>query len=261
LQVLNLINAITMPISDLTYQVEFEVRAYEIDRHKRMSVPALARLMQEAALQNVIHLGLSVWDLEPQGISWVLMRKQLCVERLPLLGERIRIETCPSGFERLFTYRDYRVFDAAGKLIAHSASTWMLMDTRTRRLAPIPDFILSLASRMVPPAQHLPRPEGKLPAFGAADFARSFEVNWHDLDFNEHLNNTIYIRWMLDALPREVLQSGRFQQMDLLYRAEAQWQEAVRAETQALGGGAFLHRLLREQDGKELAAAQTQWRL
>ncbi len=247
--------------SSLAYQVEYEVRAYEIDSHKRMAVPSLARLMQEAAMQNVIALGLSVWDLEPQGISWVLMRKQLRIQRLPVLGERIRIETYPAGFERFFTYRDYRVFDAEGRLLAHSASTWLLMDTRTRRLAPIPDFILQLAGEMPAPERCLPRPEGKLPPFRQADYSLRFEVNWHDLDFNEHLNNTLYIKWMLDALPLEVLQKGLFQQMEIFYRAEGQWQDEVWAEVQVLGAGAFLHRLLRKRDAKELAIAKTEWKL
>lgn len=61
--------------TDLLYTQNYLVRAYEIDAQQRMTVPALSRLMQEAALQNVIQIGMSYWDLEPHHISWVLTRQ------------------------------------------------------------------------------------------------------------------------------------------------------------------------------------------
>ena len=246
-------------IPEIGYKRHYEVRTYEIDSRKRMTVPALARLMQEAAMQNVIRLGLSVWDLEPQHISWVLMRKQISVVRMPVLGERILIATYPSGFERLFTYRDYKVFDDSGQLLAASSSTWILMDMHSRRLAPIPAFILEYHNQMPPTEDCLPRPGGKLTPFGTATFSKQFEVNWHDLDFNEHLNNTLYIKWMLEPMPIDVLNSCQLLQLDISYRAESQLQDIVLAQVQPLDDGAFLHRLLRQSDGKELAVAKTAW--
>lgn len=249
-----------MQVPPIGFQDHFEVRAYEIDSRKRMTIPALARLMQEAAMQNVIRIKLSVWDLEPEHISWVLMRKQLRVHRLPGLGERIRVTTYPAGFERLFTYRDYKVFSEEGELLAASSSTWLLMDTRSRSMAPIPERILELQKQIPPPEECLPRPGGRLPRFGEAHSTKNFEVNWHDLDFNEHLNNTLYIQWMLEPLPGPVLEDGCLRQLDINYRAECQWQDHVRAEVQRLEKeGHFLHRLVRAEDGKELAVARTEW--
>ena len=45
--------------TDLLYTQDYNVRAYEIDTDQRMTIPALSRLMQEAALQNVIQIGMS----------------------------------------------------------------------------------------------------------------------------------------------------------------------------------------------------------
>lgn len=248
-----------MPVPPIGYQSNYEVRTYEIDSRKRMTIPALARLMQEAAMQNVIELKLSVWDLEPHCLSWVLMRKQLQVSRLPVLGERILVTTYPAGFERLFTYRDYRVLSEQGELLAASSSTWLLMDTQSRSMAPIPEHILAFRDKMPPPEECLPRPGGRLPRFEEAHSAKNFEVNWHDLDFNEHLNNTLYIQWLLEPLPRERLEGGRLRRLDINYRAECHWQDQVRAEVQHLEGQQYLHRLVRAEDGKELAVARTEW--
>jgi medium-chain acyl-[acyl-carrier-protein] hydrolase len=243
----------------LGYTEAFTIRTYEIDSHKKATPAALVRLMQEAAMQNVLRLKLSVWDLEPHQISWVLMRLHLHINRLPRLGEEIRILTYPAGFEKVFTHRDYKVFDQDNNLIAYSSTTWLLMDTHTRRMARIPDFILKYNDQIPPEADYLPHPTDHLPKIECIDRCKTYEVNWHDLDFNMHLNNTLYIQWMLEAVTDQVLQSGYLKELDILFRMEARWKEMIHSELQEVDTQTFLHRLVRTADGKELASMQTKW--
>ncbi|MCB0622180.1 MAG: hypothetical protein KDC41_26495, partial [Saprospiraceae bacterium] len=60
---------------------EYQIRTYEIDSRKQATVTALVKLMHETAMQNVIDMKLSVWDLEPRQISWVLMKKYVNIDR------------------------------------------------------------------------------------------------------------------------------------------------------------------------------------
>jgi acyl-ACP thioesterase len=247
-------------LPDIGFEDQFVIRTYEIDNRKLATVPALTRLLHEAAMQNVLALKLSVWDLEPQGISWVLMRQQVAIERYPKLGETIRVQTYPAGFEKFFTYRDYRVWDAQGKEIASSSSTWLLMDTAARRMVRIPDFIKEFQQEMPAVADCLPRPAGKLPRFHSPKHQADFRVGWHDLDFNMHLNNTFYITWMLEALPESLLQNGFIRQIDIQFKSEALKNQVIHSEAEQLEANKYLHRLIREGDQKELAIAQTIWK-
>lgn len=81
-------NTPTAPLHEEVYII----RTYEIDHRRQMTIPALVRLLQETAMQHVLKLKLSVWDLEPERVAWVLMRLQLEVKRLPILNERITIK-------------------------------------------------------------------------------------------------------------------------------------------------------------------------
>jgi acyl-ACP thioesterase len=245
--------------TDLLYTQNYLVRAYEIDAQQRMTVPALSRLMQEAALQNVIQIGMSYWDLEPHHISWVLTRQQMEVKRLPDLNEPIRIHTYPAGFLRAFALRDFWVETQEGEPIAQSASTWLLMDTRTRRMANPPDFVLAFNERMPPREQCLPRISGQMKKLEAPDFQEDYTVHWHDLDFNQHLNNTLYIQWMLDPVPAAVLAERQLTFLDIEYRAEGQLADALQSEVQEIEAGVYCHRILRPADGKVLANAYTRW--
>lgn len=245
--------------TDLLYTQDYKVRAYEIDAQQRMTVPALSRLMQEAALQNVIQIGMSYWDLQAHHISWVLTRQQISVQRLPELNEPIRIHTYPAGFLRAFALRDFWVETQAGESLAHSASTWLLMDTRTRRMASPPDFVLAFNDRMPPRDQCLPRITGQLEKLDAANYTADYTVHWHDLDFNQHLNNTLYIQWMLDPVPSTVLAKQQLTFLDIEYRAESQLADLLQSQVQVTETEAYCHRILRPADGKVLANAFTRW--
>ncbi|WP_170254695.1 acyl-[acyl-carrier-protein] thioesterase [Phaeodactylibacter luteus] len=245
--------------SDLLYTHTYQVRAYEIDAQQRMTLPALSRLMQEAALQNVIEIGMSYWDLAPYHISWVLTRQQIEVQRLPNLNEHIRIHTYPAGFLKAFALRDFWVETLDGEPLAHSASTWLLMDTRSRKMANPPDFVLAFNRRMPPKEQCLPRISGQLDKLGAVGHQESYTVHWHDLDFNRHLNNTLYIQWMLDPVPETVLAERQMRFLDIEYRAEGQLADVLQSEVEEAAIGTYRHRILRPADGKVLANAFTRW--
>lgn len=242
------------------YQEDFRIRTFEIDSAKNATLPTIVQLMQEAAMQNVIDIKLSIWDLEPHKISWVLTRKNMSINRLPILGEKIKIITYPAGFEKFFTYRDYKVFAENGDLLCQSASTWILMNIEKRRMTRIPDFIKELVKKMEPNAQiGLPRPNLKLDfKFEKEDFTKQFEVNYFDLDFNNHLSNVTYLKWMLEAIPSEFLLNNQIKKIDVLYRAECRLGEIVTSAVQQIEENIFIHRLSSSK-GKELMLAKTKW--
>jgi acyl-CoA thioesterase FadM len=123
----------------------YAIRTFEIDCNQQLTVPALVRLMQETAMQQVLELNISVWDLEQYSLAWVLIRKRIDIERLPILGEKISIHSYPTGADRVFTYRDFRVYDEAGLEIASACTTWLLMNTETRQMSRIPAELLACA--------------------------------------------------------------------------------------------------------------------
>ncbi|MEM9821788.1 MAG: acyl-ACP thioesterase domain-containing protein, partial [Bacteroidota bacterium] len=229
------------PLRYIRYRETYKVRTYEVDSNKQITIPALLTLMQETAMQQVIKMKVSLWDLEALNMSWVMMRMQLKIHRLPQLGEELIITTNPAGFEKLLTYRDYRVYDHNEKLIATAASTWLMMDTQKRRMTRIPEYILEYT----PPPDHplLPRPLNKLPLIETPFTEKKhWEVNWHDLDFNEHLSNVNYIKWIVETMEDEYLRKRQLKQLDLIFRAESLWKDEVLGLIQATEEHTFRHR-------------------
>ena len=166
----------TLSHTDISFQDEYIIKAYDIDMHKNASPLALLKLMHETAMQNVMKLNISVWDLEPLHLSWVLMRQYVHFDRLPKLGKKIQILTYPAGFQKVMTYRDYKVVDEQGALIIHSSSTWLLMDTQKRTLTNIPPAILALKKDIPPSETCLPRANFKLAQVKTPTMSKHYEV-------------------------------------------------------------------------------------
>ena len=240
----------------------FSIRAYAVDAQKQVHVPALLQLMHETAMQHVLDLKLSVWDLEPQNLAWVLTRLQVKIHQLPVLGQKIKIVTNPAGFEKIRTFRDYRVFSEDGQLLASAVSLWFLMHTKTRRLARVPADIKQTIEDCIANIQDfLPKPYTKPPVFPEATLQRSFQVNYHDLDFNEHLNNIHYAKWLLDILPADFQRQHKLEQLDLFYKLECVLDDQILGEVGPSSSEdlSFHHRLVKND--QEVASAQSLWGL
>ena len=212
----------------------------------------------ETAMRHVLKLKLSVLELEPRGLAWVLMRQRLRIVGYPSLGASMSVLTHPSGFEKLFTYRDFHLMDENGNLLATLSTTWLLLDIKTRRMTGIPSDI----REQIAPSNafdHLPRPVSKLERFERIDHEINFRVGWQHLDFNGHMNNIFYVGWLLEAVPDEILMHHRIKEMDLIYKAESIWKDEISSRVQDMGDGSYLHQMVRLSDGKELMLARSVW--
>ena len=91
----------------MKYSGNYTIRTNEITKDKTLSVPSMLMLMQEASMQNVIELKASVWDMEKDDMSWVLL---INIFRYPVLGDVVTVVTYPSHFEKVFAFRDYKMY-------------------------------------------------------------------------------------------------------------------------------------------------------
>lgn len=236
------------------YIGDFKVRTSEIDAGKTLKITSFVQLMQECSMQNVIQLKLSVWDLEQDQLSWVLLKKDIVINRFPLVGEQIRIKTYPSGFHRIFAYRDFIVYDHEDNIIATASSTWGLMHTVKRRLIKIPSYEFY---------DHIPDHSLDRPSFSLSDnidskYSSETTIKWRQLDWNGHVNNVVLIEEMLDSLPVEFLNSRKLKQLQLQFKTESLLNDTLIAQS-AIDHNHVQHIIRRKSDQAVIALAQSTW--
>lgn len=238
----------------------FRVRAYEVDVSGKASVATVCNWLQETAGNHVTALGWAVDDLAPRGLTWVLSRLHLRLHRLPGWRDDVRIVTWHAGVLRLYGVREFRLTEGQGSEIGTATSAWLLIDLESRRptrpLEALPALDHYSAARI------LVDPFDKIPGPASPERETTLVARLADLDMNRHANNVSVIGWALDALPDEVVLGSSLAGLEIEFRTEAVRGDRIAVEVQRTSGksATFLHRLVRERDGREVARARTVWR-
>jgi acyl-ACP thioesterase len=235
----------------------FPVHSFDVDAFGLLSGPALAGYLQEAAGHHAEALGVGIEALAARGIAWVLGRSRIEIARPIPLGEHLTVETWPSGLDRLAALRDFRVLGRDGGEVARAITSWLVMDLATRR--PLrPDRVLE-PRLQAPEAHALPPPSAPLPILAEPAIERRFSIRFQDIDRNLHATNTSYLAWALEAVPEEIWRGCRLAAMEAHYLAECRHGSCVLSRSSPEGDGSFVHAVVREVDGKELARLRTSW--
>jgi acyl-ACP thioesterase len=248
------------PMKAVGGESEFIVRSNEIDYRGQATLPALVSYMHEAAWDNTVTLGISMYDLLERGMTWVLQRLRVEMFRYPKHSERITVQTWASGRERIFMHRDFRIYGAEGELLGQATSVWLVMNMVKRQLSSLPEFITAL--EVAPTQEPLPFAKGKLPALQEAEYEQQIPVRWHDIDLNRHVTTTRYLQWVLDTLPLEVLEHHGLRELDVIFRAESVLGDTVIsavAPAEEEEEAVYLHKLSSQETGKELVQARSVW--
>jgi acyl-ACP thioesterase len=243
-----------------TLSRSYTIRSYEVDAGGRLSVPSIFNYLQDAASGHAQKLGVAVSQLQANNYTWVLSRIILKMDNYPQWGETIRISTWPSGIEGAFALRDFDI-RCNDRTIGACISAWIIIDTDKRR--PVRPKAFAQQLKPVDKGHVLDQPLTKLPGLSEFQIEKQFQVRYHDLDINQHVNNVNYIEWLLECRDHGRPHQSVLSELSINFLGEALLDEKVRARSNALDstGLCLGHDILKETDGRELIRARTTWRL
>jgi medium-chain acyl-[acyl-carrier-protein] hydrolase len=243
--------------------VKFRIRTNEVDWRHKLTIPALVNFLQETAMYNIGEIGLPMKVLHDKNLGWVLARLHLHVYQHPQEVDEIVIETCAHTFEKYQAYRDFRIYNEKQELICTAASSWLIFDLEKRQLIAIPEFVRNSVS-MCKEQTPLFMPKNKLPNLQNIDYQYNYQVRWHDLDANKHVNNTFYFQWILESLPLAILNSFYVEEWDMIFKNECLFGETVAVQTNLVEEihteeGEYLmllHKIIKEKEEKDVVSAR-----
>jgi acyl-ACP thioesterase len=201
------------------------VRFGAIDKSDLMTLDAVLDFFQEAAISHAENLGVGREAMARTNQLWILSRMSVQVNRRPQYGETITVRTWPRGGEKLFALRDFDIRDAANNPAVQARSCWLIIDMEKRRpLRPqsIMDTIPLNEGQDALSASSLAG--GRL-AIGLEERpslrkAAERRALYSDVDYNGHVNNVSYIRWIEDAIDPVLLEQARQFRLDINYLNE-----------------------------------------
>ncbi len=199
------------------YSQEFEITDIGVDRYGRLKPSMILFLAQEVAGRHCVQLSVDYETLERKRLFWAVTRHKVQISRLPMRGEKIRIETWPMPTTRVAYPRSMVAYDESGNECFRSISLWVLMDLDTRNMILPGKSGISVegtlrGNELASPLGLVAKPLGS---------SRNRTVCFTDLDRNGHMNNTRYLDWIDDLLPSAFHAMHTVREMTVCYFSEA----------------------------------------
>jgi medium-chain acyl-[acyl-carrier-protein] hydrolase len=236
---------------------EFKIHSYEIDADNRATVSALCRFMQESAWQHAENLGVGLPYLMENNLTWVLSRHLIEISYFPVYGCGVFVHTWPSGKDRLSYNRDYKIVDEHDGIIAAATSRWFVIDLVKRRPRNIDSFFKIPIEKLKKVSNRKPV---KIEPLRVANSIKSYAVDYCDLDFNSHLNNSRYIEWLLEGIPLDYRRKHELKSLEINYLSEGFLGDKISVHCLQEDDSLFHHSLTANQNNKELCRALSGWK-
>ena len=244
------------------FEREYRVHVYETSADERVNLCSLFNYMQDIAADHAIKLGYGRDELMKRNHFWVLSRMFAVISEWPFRDETIKVRTFPYGTDGVFALRFYEIRFPDGRMIASAASSWLILDAKTKKIQR-PDQNLteynSIKERAGIPLRVATRLDEASPD---GDLTSEFTVKPSDLDVNLHTNNVNYLKWTTDAYDFDFMTKHVPSSVEINYLAESMLGEniIIRTSREAGSGFFFRHSIFRTSDSRELCRIKLGWK-
>ena len=165
----------------------------------KLNLTGLNIMFQRAAVEHAEHLGFGYVEMSKQNHSWVLIRINIEIHRLPVWREEVKLYTWPQSMKNLSAMREFELYSSRDEeLLVTASSEWFLIDLDTRK----PQRMEKL--KRIEPFLTDKNAVGKiLPRINRNQvFEDLFSITprYSSMDMNGHTNARKYIDWLDDAI-------------------------------------------------------------
>ena len=200
------------------FVIDYPVRLNDISVDAKMRSWSVFNYLQDAASCHADHLGVGLKQLRDSDLSWVLSRIRVRMDEFPEYGDTLRISTYPSGFSRIFAYRQFVLTSAeSGKFFGVAGSAWLTLNPANfRPISPAKHFTglpqwefegetffqEETLDKLSAPAEELTTPVEQ-------------RISAGQIDYNRHLNNAFYAMFTENWLGRQLDAPARFREIQI----------------------------------------------
>ena len=234
---------------------EFLAEPFHCDFSGRLFMGHLGNHMLNAADFHSTDRGFGMAYLMTIKRAWVLSRLAIEMEEMPTQYTRFNVETWVESAMRYFTNRNFRVVgttaDGHEKVYGYGRSIWAMIDTETRQPTDIYAIDNGAIDKWVVTDKLCPiAKSSRVKMSDAAEFVRTIDTHYNDVDINGHINSVKYVEHVLDLWPLSWYKNHQLKRFEIAYVAEAHEGEQLSFYREQTSEQSYCIRIVRS-DGTE----------
>ena len=180
------------------WKKEYTLRAGDFDKYNRMKPSAVLELFQDAAGQHAEEIDVGYEAMANRSYMWVLLKVKLLFIKNPECYQKVVIKTWPLAPNRAIYRREYSMENEKGECLIAGSSEWVVMHNEKRRLVADPNlypFTEGFVTDTI-----FEEKLDKVSDFETKETPRIVHTGFSEIDVNNHVNNTKYANYVLDAV-------------------------------------------------------------
>jgi medium-chain acyl-[acyl-carrier-protein] hydrolase len=209
-----------MPMSSLLpiYEEVCPVFSFLLDPLKRLSIPATFGILGDAAGRDAGRRGWGYDDLAIRNQAWVLIRAKMLIHKQPVWGDTIFLRTWPKLMEGVVAYRDFQILDGDRNVLIAGTTAWTLMDLLSRK--PIRLIGKEYDTGDLANYHSINSKPLRISWPSNLQLKKELTAEFGHLDMNNHVNNSRYIEWVLNAFPADTLITRQISEVEVNFLSE-----------------------------------------
>lgn len=206
---------------DIIYLKEYEVTSDFFSSSLTNQID-LSYLLN-VALETAGHHDRHVNDYLPNPLlkekqSWVITQSLLQLTEWPVIKDVITVTTRVIEVNRFFVKRFFEI-KRKNQLLMEITSQYAVIDLEARKMNRI-DTALLTDLNLVDTSIQQPFDKLRAPEDYAIVENQTAKILPTDIDYNQHVNNTVYLRWCHEMLPLEIIQNYQLESVAVKYGSE-----------------------------------------
>lgn len=195
---------------------KYRIGVKYVNQNRLLTLRGIILLLEDLACRHSDMVGFGINDTLKTNLSWVLLNWKIKILKEANYGSTVTVKTWSRDTNKLYTYRDFEIYDEKNNLICIASSKWVLLSTKTGHITQITDEIRNAYNPENKTVFEEPE-ISKLIEPSNANETFSFRVNRRDIDINNHMNNLYYLDYALEALPEDVYLK-KFKNVEITYK-------------------------------------------
>lgn len=247
---------------------EYFVRASDTDMFYNAALPFYFDAMQEMGGEHASRMGISIADMmKERNWTWVITRTRAVFHHPDVWQDTVKLETWPQKGFKLHCPRVVRGYGKDGGISFDAMTLWAIIDLEKKR--PLRPSEVESFITLPQKEEHWADPDiGKIHRFDDAQLIERWPTHYpiptyFDIDYNKHVNNVVYVRWMVSAMDESFLEGYEPAVVDVQWMHQTFRNDKVQVETGVVSRTdteAELVHSIRKDDGTILFEANTKWR-
>ena len=211
----------------MIFNEKVKIQLKDIEKENYIKNKGILEIFENVATHHSDLVGYGPNSINETGISWILFDWKIKVIKRPKYGQTLSINTWGRMKRKVYTYRDFEMYDEENNLCVIGTSKWAIVNINTNKIEKITEEIYEkyqLEDNSVFDTIELEKIKEQ------EEYSKElvYQVCRRDIDLNNHMHNLYYLDLAYEVLPEEVYKKRPFNEFRINYKKEVKLGDIIR---------------------------------